>query len=131
MTNKKYVYVFVRKDLTPEQRAVQACHAALECGIFYNIENKYSIINSDTLVLIGVKNEKELDDAFTYSINNQILATMFVEPDLEYSNTAFATVPITEDKRIIFENYRTLRYERGILYYLKIFFRSIKNEIFE
>lgn len=126
MLLKHYVYIFVRKDLTPEQRAVQACHAVLE-------SRKFHIIECDpcTMVLIGVKNLNELKEAMEYVSKNGVLVRMFSEPDLDNEDTAFATRPVLERERYIFENFKTLKYERSILYYLKIFIRSIKNEIFE
>lgn len=126
MLLKHYVYIFVRKDLSPEQRAIQASHAVLE-------SRKFHILECDpcTMVLIGVKNLDEIKEAMEYVSKSGILVRMFAEPDLDNEDTAFATRPVLERERYIFENFKTLKYERSILYYLKIFIRSIKNEIFE
>jgi len=130
MMDKEYIYIFVRKDLTPEQRAVQAAHAATESGILYVDNKDYSISTPHTMVLIGVKNLKELLAAYEHVMFNEIDSVMFFEIDIN-ENTAFATRPVKEEERIIFRDYKTLRYERGLLYYLKVFIRSIKRELFD
>ena len=127
-TEKEYIYVFVRKDLTPEQRAVQSAHAVAECGILYVDSEKYSVSTPHTIVLIGVKNCKELHEA--YENIKGLRAILFYEPDIGES-TAFAVEPISGEQREMFRDYKTLRYERGFLYYLKVFIRSVKRELFD
>ncbi len=118
----KYVYVFVRRDLSPEQRAVQAAHAALECGAQFS----YNIPNNVNLVLLGTKNEAELLMALSYVKSNKIKVVEYKE---EESFTSFATEPLDGEKRLLLKQYKTLRFERGILYYLRLFFQSIKREV--
>ncbi|MFA5023416.1 MAG: hypothetical protein WC523_00465 [Patescibacteria group bacterium] len=126
---KEYVYIFVRKDLSPERRLVQACHAALESGILFCDRANYSLLYSHTLVILSVKNEQELNTAFD-KISSRIKSVMFFENDLE-QNTAFATRPVSEEEREVFKEYSTLKYERSFLYYLKIFIRNVKGELFD
>jgi len=127
VADKEYIYIFVRKDLTPEQRAVQAAHAIAECGILYVDSEKYSISSPHTIVLIGVKDCTELHKA--YESIKELKAILFFEPAIGES-TAFAVEPISGEQREIFSDYKTLRYERSFLYYLKIFIRSIRRELF-
>ena len=126
--DKEYIYIFVRKDLTPEQRAVQAAHAVAECGILYVDSDNYSISTPHTIVLIGVKNCQELHKA--YESITGLKAILFFEPAIG-ENTAFAVEPISGEQREMFRGYKTLRYERSFLYYLKVFIRSIKRELFD
>ena len=125
--DREYIYIFVRKDLTPEQRNVQSCHAVAESGMLF--VKDYDLAHPHTMILIGVKNEKELVNAWIHVADQGVPSIMFYEPDID-ENTAFATRPVKEEEREIFRSYKTLKYERGFLYYLKVFFRSIKKEIF-
>ena len=81
--------------------------------------------------MLGVRNKEELESAFVYTTNYGIKAKMFYEPDIDFEPTAFATEEIDEDRRIIFKDYKTLKFERGILYYIKVFLISLKNEVCE
>jgi len=53
-----YTYVIVRKDITPEQQLVQACHAALEAGFRFPKPDQTSF-----LIALEVADEKALLDA--------------------------------------------------------------------
>ena len=128
MLEKQYIYIFVRKDLSPERRLVQACHAAMESGILFCGRSNYDLLYKHILVVLSVKNLKELNEA--YNSISPVESIMFYEDDLN-ENTAFATRPVTEEERAIFKVYSTLKYERSFLYYLKLFIRHIKGELFE
>jgi hypothetical protein len=122
--NKKYIYVVVRKDLSPEQQAVQACHAVSEAGSIWP-EGKGS-----TIILLGVKDREELE--LTYKCSRAYFgAYMFREPDLFDSPTAFATWPLVEEERAWFKDLKTLRFPKGLLYHIKVFLRAVKSELTE
>ena len=53
-----YTYVIIRKDLSPEQQIVQACHASLEAGFRFPLPEETSY-----LIVLEVPNEKALLDA--------------------------------------------------------------------
>jgi len=53
--DKPYTYVIVRKDISPEQQSVQACHATLEAGFKFQPPESTSF-----LVLLEVANQEEL-----------------------------------------------------------------------
>ena len=126
-SGQEYIYVFVRKDLSPERRLVQACHAAVESGMLFCDRAHYDSLHAHNLVILGVKGVDELNEAFN---NNKIEATMFYDNDLE-QNTAFATRPVKDEERAAFKEYKTLKFERSFLYYLKLFIRHIKGELLD
>ena len=123
-TDKKYVYVFVRQDMSQEQQAVQAGHALHESGA---TGSPMEIMGS-TVVLIGVKNEIALKVAFDECKRNKIRSNMFKEPDRGGEATAFATKPIFEEDRVHFAKYCTLRFKKGFLHHLGVFCRSVWRE---
>ena len=95
--NDGYVYIMVRKDLTPSQQIVQACHAAYESGL-----NLGEIVNDDPIFLIVLqcKDEIELKAIRTYLIKQteKISVISFNEPDLNNELTAIATGRLYDDK---------------------------------
>ena len=50
-----YTYVIIRKDISPEQQIVQACHASLEAGM--KLKNTIDI---SYLIVLEVPNEEKL-----------------------------------------------------------------------
>jgi len=126
---KQYIYVFVRKDLSPERRMVQACHATTESGILFCDRANYDLLHAHTIIVLKVKNMEELNKAYD-TISKKIESVMFCELSLQ-QNTAFATRPVSEEERSLFKEYKTLKFERSFLYYLKIFIRHIKGELFD
>ena len=107
-----YVYILVRKDLSPSQQAVQSCHAAIEATRAFapgqNQEHPH-------IVLAGVENEHELLKAFEKLQYHGVQITKFNEPDRNNETTAIATAPIPEDsiQRRFFRGYRLLDLSRG------------------
>lgn len=57
-SNKPYTYILLRKDISPEQRIVQAAHAALEAGFRFPQPSEVSY-----LIVLEVANQEELLDA--------------------------------------------------------------------
>jgi hypothetical protein len=53
-----YTYVIIRKDISPEQQIVQACHAALEAGLRFKQPEQTSL-----LIVLEVPNQQALLDA--------------------------------------------------------------------
>jgi hypothetical protein len=53
-----YTYVILRKDISPEQRIVQASHAALEAGFRFKQPDETSY-----LIVLEVATELELNEA--------------------------------------------------------------------
>ena len=100
---KKYVYVFVRKDLPLSQQIVQSNHASLEAGIKFGSDN---IEEPSSLILISVKNKAQLEKALEDLKTKEIKTVSFYEPDWDYGFTAFATEPLTIDKKQLLKMYQ-------------------------
>lgn len=98
----KYVYVFVRSDLSVEQQLVQAGHAALEAGIFLGDRNQQDV---SSLIVLKVKNKYQLEKALAYIKNENIETVSFYESDYDVGFTAFATRPVVDTERYIFKKY--------------------------
>lgn len=80
---------------------VQASHAALEAGLKFPYQAK----EPSSLIVIGVKNQYQLEKARREVEEAGIRTEMFYEPDWDYGNTAFGTEAITEDQRHTFRRY--------------------------
>lgn len=59
-----------------------------------------------SIVLIGVPDKKSLDRVIKKLIDNRIDFSDFYEPDHDMGLSAVATVPVTEEQRIILHGYR-------------------------
>ena len=88
-----YIYTFVRKDLSPEQRIVQIGHACYEAG--KQFQDPQGISN---LVLLGAQDEDDLKNIAMKLDIRGIEYYMFYEPDYNTGYTAICTRPITEDR---------------------------------
>jgi hypothetical protein len=99
--DKTYVYVFVRKDLPLTDQMVQASHAALEAGIAFGAKSK----EPSSLIMLAVKDKESLIEAEEHCLHAGIDTEMFFEPDWNYGFTAFATEPITQDKRHLLKGF--------------------------
>lgn len=81
----------------------QAAHGALEAGIKFGSKNPSE---PASIIIIGVKNQNQLEKAFKYLQENGIKAEMFFEPSWDYGNTSFGTEPIGEENRHFFKRYQ-------------------------
>ena len=96
---KKYVYVFVRQDISIPQQFVQACHAAHSCGLEHNDSGI-----SSSIILFGIDNKEQLESLLE-KYRLQLNCHPFYEPYKNTGLTAFATDPIPEDQRHIFKSF--------------------------
>lgn len=101
----QYIYIFVRKDLTKMQKAVQAIHAGIETGR----QNVHKLDEHPTVVLLGVKDEKALVRVCAKLDKHFLTYCAFTEPDLNNSLTAVATQLIQEEDRHLFKKYDLLK----------------------
>lgn len=92
----------MRTDLSTPQQIVQACHAALEAGLAVN----HQYTESPSIVLIQIPDKSSLEQELEYLRCIGIECASFYEPYQDTGLTAFATVPVTEDKRQIFKKYQ-------------------------
>lgn len=104
-TDKKYIYVFVRKDIPIEQILVQASHAAYEAGLAF--DNKSKLITS--VLVVGVKNTLALEKAYS-QLSASLNLVRFEEPSWDYGFTAFATEPVSVEQRVLFKKYQLFKY---------------------
>lgn len=96
----RYLYLFVRKDLSQSQITVQASHAAYEAAK----AGLYSYIEHPHFVVIGIKNETKL-----VSIMNEISQHSKVYPFYEGTElTSFSTEPLHGIRRKPFERFSLL-----------------------
>lgn len=97
--------MFVRKDLTHEQRAVQSIHAAIEAARFGLIPSN---IEHPHLVLLGVKNQLSLYNCVDKLDSLNIKYRYFKEPDIDNEITSVVTEPISGEIRNHFRKYNLL-----------------------
>ena len=101
-----YVYVFVRCDLSFPQRVVQVAHSVIELA-------RNSLIPSDVdhpyVVVLALKNEEQLLNAFRRISGFGIKCKPFYESDLDGQMTAFATAPVSGNSRRYFQKYQCLQ----------------------
>lgn len=91
--SSSYIYVFVRQDISAEQRIVQVGHACYEAG--KRFQDTLGISN---LILLPASSEEELSD-IAYRLDlNSIDHYMFYEPDNSMGHSALCTAPITDQK---------------------------------
>lgn len=116
---RKYVYIFVRQDLSPEYQLVQAAHAAAKMG-----HRTGSMPNEkfDQLYfsVIGVPDLAALAAAQKDFADRGHKTHAFIEPDIGNVMTAFASEPIYMNER------------KGLLAYKRLKFAqpTVKIEVF-
>lgn len=105
LTDHRYVYVFVRVDIPIQhQMTPQACHATLEAGKeFPDLTDE-----PDSLIVLQVDNQQELNRAADLLHKNGIALVKFWEPEprWNYGYTAFATEPLKCNQRGILNGYK-------------------------
>lgn len=90
-----YIYTFIRKDLSPEQRIIQIGHACYEAGKKFRDEHGIS-----SLVLLSAENEEDLKSIADQIGRRGIDFYMFYEPDFgPMGYSALCTEPIS-DRRL-------------------------------
>lgn len=82
------LYVIVRKDLTPSQRAVQAGHALAAYLLHGSFLRRWK---NETLIYLGIKGLKQLENLKQKFEFNSIDYVEFREPDLNNEVTAIVT----------------------------------------
>ena len=85
----KKLYIIVRKDLSPSQRAVQAGHAVAE----FLLRGPNFRWNNGTLIYLGVKGLKQLENI------KRNLEFRGVDLMKETTVSCYQDVPIIEDKK--------------------------------
>jgi hypothetical protein len=104
MRNKKWLYVFTRKDLTPSQIAVQSIHSAFEMGRHFANDEEHP-----SVVLIKLKNENELKKVKLFLSDRNLCFKEFIEPYYKNTITSICVEPITQDFREVFKKFQLMR----------------------
>ena len=101
-----YIYCVVRKDLSPAQQAVQACHVCIEAAPLIPAG-----IDHPHLVLLGVEDERRLRSVINRLEASGVKYRTFHEADIGHQLTAVATEPVySEEHRRLFKRYQLLNY---------------------
>lgn len=100
----EYVYVIVRNDLSPAQRAVQSCHAIIETTRNFNMSGEHP-----SVIICEVKSEHKLREIATELSGKNIKYSAFHEPDIGGQLTAIASEPLRLEKRDAFKRFQLLR----------------------
>ena len=82
MKHNDKLYIVTRGDISPAQRAVQSCHAlATFCTEHHSVFAEWRSI-SDTLVLLEVGSESELENLLLRVSESKANVSSFREPDM-------------------------------------------------
>ena len=112
ISHKTYCYVFIRTDIPLAQQIVQANHATLHAGLLAG-QSGHSYTKTPSIVLLQISNEAKLLKAHARITSLGIPCEIFFEPDthLGYdpSYTSFATIPVAEELRAEFRQYKLWR----------------------
>jgi peptidyl-tRNA hydrolase len=92
------IYVLVRRDLSASQRVVQACHAVVDlvCKHREDPSVRNWADRDKTLVVLSVRDERELIRWRQKLFDARIPIAAFVEPDMNLELTAIAVHPETD-----------------------------------
>ncbi|MEM2159369.1 MAG: hypothetical protein QXN55_00230 [Candidatus Nitrosotenuis sp.] len=101
---KPYVYVIVRKDISHEQKAVQAFHATLKAGFAFQQPGRPA-----SIVVLEVPGRCALLETAKRLERKGIEHIIFYEPDFGMGHSAIAPRPVfTSAERKIFYVYPLL-----------------------
>lgn len=104
-----YVYSIIRKDIPLADQIVQTAHSAFHAG--ETTQHLEILPNQDipSLVLLQVDNEEQLQALSKKLKEKDIVHSKFFEPDDNLGYTSITTVPVTDEQRKVFSNYRLWR----------------------
>lgn len=99
-----YMYIAIRRDLSPAQQIVQSVHAAIEASELYYDLN----VEHPTVIVLGVDSLHELIKFTNYVNYNHLNYKCFHEPNMDNEMTSVAVYPIYTDERKLFKKYKLL-----------------------
>lgn len=82
---------------------VQSNHAALEAGIYLGDKDQ---LEPSSLVVLAVKNQKQLEKVLIDLSSKGIKHTPFIEPSWDYGLTAIGTEPLNQEQRKLLRRYQ-------------------------
>lgn len=83
---------------------MQSAHACIEAA-----KNFYLGDDHPSVIVFGIKNEQKLKEISGILQEQGIRIREFLEPDIDFQLTAFATEPVCESQRHLFKKYCLLR----------------------
>lgn len=94
------MFILVRRDLPPGQQAVQACHAVAEFMARPDDDGEVGDWQAShkTMVVLGVRDEGELEGWERGLKARKVAYATFAEPDLGGAKTAIAIHPFVDPK---------------------------------
>jgi peptidyl-tRNA hydrolase len=98
------MYILIRNDLSNAQKAVQACHAAIESSRQFTKPTD----EHPSVILCSVKNENKLLKCAKELEDLGIEHTIFREPDIGNQATALASKPLIGKDRKAFSRFQLL-----------------------
>lgn len=101
MANDRWLFLFIRQDISLPQQITQAGHA------IYGLVNSYRPeFDTPNFVTIGVPDLNALKRVQAKLNVNQVPHYAWVEPDFDLGFTAIATIPLDEEQKKVLSNYR-------------------------
>lgn len=97
-----YMFIFILQSLSPAQKIIQSCHAAIEAT------QKRSMLEHPNIVLIEVEDQNKLSYFQSICEINNIDFHLFYEPDNNLGATSLATIPIEKKYKKIFKNLKLM-----------------------
>lgn len=102
--NRRFVYVLVRTDMDLHNIIVQSSHAAYQSGLEFK-----NHADRTTIIVLAVKNEMELREAYHALERTNIQCTMYKEHTLGLGFTAVGTEALTQEQRKLLKKYKLLK----------------------
>lgn len=106
--NDRYIYVFVRQDLSLADQMVHSNHAVFHMAALIRPEE-----GIPSLVVIGVPHENSMKKVIAKLKELQLAHYEWIDPDFNESVTAIATIPLTVNQKDFLRNYRLWRHSPG------------------
>lgn len=107
---KKYVYIFTRQDISPEQQLVQSAHVAMKLGVECIRKGMELDADNTYFTVVGVRDRAGMSSARRILVDYNFPSVAFQEPDLGGEITSVATYPIDEDQRSVLLAFSWLKF---------------------
>jgi hypothetical protein len=107
----KYVFLFVRQDISLAQQLVQTNHATFEMA--YTLPQSVDDV-TPSIVLVGVPSKKSLEKVIRKLKDYSIGHSAFYESDGDVGLTAVATMPLAQEQRAVLQNYKLWKEETSL-----------------
>lgn len=103
----RYIYSFIRKDLSHTQRIIQSLHSGFELALHLK---PFEDSLPSSVVLFEVDNEEDIVSIHRWLLKEGFIPNkdfhVFFEPDHDAGWTSITTRPFEGSERKIFENFK-------------------------